>query len=206
MHEPDITFDGEGVGRLLRQSLQQALRVGWLIVLLAGAGMVATCRAESGADALEYRVKTAFVCKFAGYVEWPGQVFERPDSPIVIGVVASDAVVDELTRTAAGLSTDGRALHVRRFRRGETVAGAHLVYIARTEESVLAETIAALKGQPVLVVTESSRAIEAGSMVNFVVVDDKVRFDIAPQVADLSHLRISARLLGVARILIGKVS
>ena len=146
------------------------------------------------------------MCKFASYVEWPAQAFARPDSPIVIGVVANDAVVDELTRTAAGLSTDGRALLVRRFHRGEPVVGAHLVYIARSEDSVRAETIAALKGQPVLVVTESSRAIEAGSMVNFVVAEDKVRFDIAPQVADLSHLRISARLLGVARTLIGKAS
>ena len=61
-----------------------------------------------------------------------------------------------------------------------------------------------LKGQPVLVVTESSRALALGSMINFVVVDDKVRFDIAPQAAEASRLRISARLLGVARTLIGR--
>lgn len=189
----------------VRPWLRRSLRV-WLIAVLGGLVLAATCRAQSGADALEYRIKTAFVCKFAGYVEWPAQAFARPDSPIVIGVVASDAVVDELTRTAAGLSTGGRALVVRRFHRGEPVAGAHLVYVGRSEEGALAETIAALKGQPVLVVTESSRAIDAGSMINFVVVDDKVRFDIAPQVAELSHLRISARLLGVARTLIGKAS
>jgi hypothetical protein len=55
-------------------------------------------------------------------------------------------------------------------------------------------------------VTESSRAAASGSMINFVVVDNKVRFDIAPQAAELSRLRISARLLGVARALIGKAS
>jgi hypothetical protein len=205
MHAPDITLVDARVGSF-RRRLQYLFRVGWLIVLLGGVGVAGTCRAESSADALEYRIKTAFVCKFASYVEWPAQAFERPDSPIVIGVIASDAVADELTRTATGLSAGGRALLVRRFRRGEPVAGAHLVYIARSEESVLAETIAALKGQPVLVVTESRGAIEAGSMVNFVVVEDKVRFDIAPQVADLSHLRISARLLSVARMLVGRAS
>jgi len=174
--------------------------------MLLGTGFAAACRAQTTTDAPEYRIKAAFVCKFAGYVEWPAQVFARPDSPIVIGVMAADAVVDELARTATGLSADGRPLVVRRLQRGEPVASAHLVYIANTEESRLPETLAALKGLPVLVVTESSRALALGSMINFVVVDDKVRFDIAPQAAEAGHLRISARLLGVARSLIGKAS
>jgi hypothetical protein len=176
----------------------------WLLLLLLGAGLAGVCRAQSGAEALEYRVKAAFVCKFAGYVEWPAQLFARPDSPIVIGAVASDAVVDELVRTAAGLSAEGRPLLVRKLERGDALASAHLVYIAASHESRLAETLAAAKGQPVLLVTESSRAPALGSMINFVVVDDKVRFDIAPQVAEQSQLKISARLLGVARAVIGK--
>lgn len=177
-----------------------------LLLMLFGSCLVATCKAQPGTDATEYRIKAAFVCKFAGYVEWPTQVFARPDSPIVIAVMASDAVVDELVRTAAGLSADGRPLVVRRWQRGEPAASAHLVYIASSEEGRLPETLAALKGQPVLIVTESSRALALGSMINFAVVDDKVRFDIAPQAAEASHLRISARLLGVARSLIGKAS
>jgi hypothetical protein len=107
-------------------------------------------------------------------------------------------------RTAAGLSADGRPLVVRKLRRGEALSGVHLVYVARSEEARLAETLAAAKGQPVLLVTESSQATALGSMINFVVVNDKVRFDIAPQAAELSGLRISARLLGVARALVGR--
>ena len=181
------------------------IRIG-LLAMLLGASLATTCNAQSAVEALEYRIKAAFVCKFAGYVEWPAQVFARPDSPIVIGVVASDAIVDELARTAAGLSADGRPLVVRRLQRGEPPASAHVVYIAGSEEGRLAETLATLKNQPVLVVTESSHALALGSMINFVVVDDKVRFDIAPQAAESSRLRISARLLGVARSLIGKAS
>jgi hypothetical protein len=182
----------------------RASRAGWLLMLLLGGSLAGPCRAQSGAEALEYRVKAAFVCKFASYVEWPAQLFARPDSPIVIGVVGTDAVADELARTAAGLSAEGRPLVVRRLERGDAVASAHVVYIAGSHEARLAETLAAAKGQPVLLVTESSRAPAMGSMINFVVVDDKVRFDIAPQAAEQSHLRISARLLSVARAVIGK--
>ena len=175
-----------------------------LLAMLLGTSLTATFSAQSAADVLEYRIKAAFVCKFASYVEWPAQVFARNDSPIVIGVIAPDPVVDELARTAAGLSADGRPLVVRNLQRGDGLTSAHLVYIASAEESRLADTLAALKGRPVLVVTESSHALGLGSMINFVVVDDKVRFDIAPQAAEASRLRISARLLGVARTLIGR--
>ena len=196
---------GGSWGRWARRLLPRTARAG-LLAMLLGAGLVATCKAQSAAEALEYRIKAAFVCKFASYVEWPAQVFTRPDSPIVIGVIGPDAVVDELARTAAGLSADGRSLVVRKLRPADPPASAHVVYIAHSEESRLAETLAAVKNQPVLVVTESNHALALGSMINFIVVDDKVRFDIAPQAAESSRLRISARLLGVARILFGKAS
>ena len=57
-----------------------------------------------------------------------------------------------------------------------------------------------------LTVTESPWAVPPESMINFVLVDDKVRFDIAPRVAESNKLKISARLLGVARSLVGQAS
>jgi hypothetical protein len=176
-----------------------------LLFALFGAGFAGRCEAQS-AETLEYRVKAAFLCKFAGYVDWPPEVFARPDSPIVIGVIASAAVVDELTRTAAGLSAGARPLIVRHLQRGEPIEGSQVLYIAGLQEDRIAEAIAATKAQPVLVVTESSRAVPPGSVINFVVVDSKVRFDVAPAAAEARGLRISARLLSVARSLIGKSS
>ena len=48
-------------------------------------------------------------------------------------------------------------------------------------------------------VTESDEALAHGSMINFVAVDNRVRFDVALPQAQRRHLRISSRLLGVAR-------
>jgi len=181
-------------------------RMGSLAMLTLSVILSIASNAQPAADALEYRIKAAFVCKFAGYVEWPPQAFADRDSPIVIGILGSDAIVDEIARTAAGLAVDGRGLSVRRFLRGEPLGGAHLVYIMGSDDGRVSEAVAALKGLPVLIVTESIRGLASGSMINFVVVDDKVRFDIAPQAAEASHLKISARLLGVARLLVGKAS
>ena len=146
----------------------------------------------------EYQVKAAFVVKFIGYVEWPAQVMAAPDQPFRIGVAGQDALVDELRRTAAGITAAGRPIEVRRLARGDEAAGVQLLFVARASSGQLAPLLAAVRERPVLTVTETDPA-EAGGMINFVVVDDKVRFDVALPAAEQSGLRISARLLAVAR-------
>ena len=176
------------------------------VLLLFSALQSIPSRAQSAADASEYRIKAAFVCKFASYVEWPSRTFAGAEDPIVIGVIATDAIVQELARTAGSLSAEGRPLVVRKLSRADPVDGAHLVYITQSGNGHLPEILAALKGRPVLAVTESSGGTAPGSMINFVVVDDKVRFDVSPQAAEASQLKISARLLGVARAVVSKGS
>jgi len=70
---------------------------------------------------------------------------------------------------------------------------------ARADAPRLAETLAAAKGQALLTVTDTDNAISHGSMINFVAEDQRVRFDIALASAERGQLKISSRLLAVAR-------
>jgi hypothetical protein len=58
----------------------------------------------------------------------------------------------------------------------------------------------------VLTVTDSERGLSAGCMISFVIENNKVRFDIAPEPAESNRLKISARLLSVARKVAGRTS
>jgi hypothetical protein len=58
----------------------------------------------------------------------------------------------------------------------------------------------------VLTVTESDPTSTPSSVINFIVIDDKVRFDITLEPADQGNLKISSRLLAVARKVIGRPS
>ncbi|WP_140635574.1 YfiR family protein [Methylibium rhizosphaerae] len=159
---------------------------------------------QADSPQMEYQVKAAFVCKFASYVEWPPQAFEKPDSPVTIAVAGSDAVYAELVRTATGQqAAEGRAFVVRRLAPGASLNGIHIVYVARSHASRLAEVLNGTKGQPTLTVTESEQE-PAGAVINFVIVNDKVRFDISLPTAESSNLKISARLLAVARRVVQK--
>lgn len=170
-------------------------RLLWMLLLLVA--LAATARAQSS---VEYQVKAAFVVKFGAYVEWPPQAFERPDSPLVIGVIGPEAVAEEFERAAAGQTADGHAVQVRHLARGEAPTGVHIVFVARSHNGQLGDTLAPLRGRTLLTVTETEPTVTGVTgMINFVIVDNKVRFDVALAPAEAVQLRISARLLSVAR-------
>jgi hypothetical protein len=59
--------------------------------------------------------------------------------------------------------------------------------------------VRAVQGMPVLVVAEDERGLAGGNAINLVVVDGKVRFDVALDAAERAGVRLSSRLLAVAR-------
>lgn len=167
-----------------------------LLLLLACVALPVIALANRTAEA---QIKAAFLYKFGGFVEWPVQAFERPDSPFTIGVLGADAVATELERVVPGRTVQGRPIAVRKVKRGESLAGLHLLFVGVAESARIGEMVVGLKGRPLLLVTESEDALAQGSMINFVAVENKVRFDVALPPAERGHLKISARLLAVAR-------
>lgn len=174
--------------------------------MAVAAGLASPRPAQADAQVDEYRVKAAFLYKFGSYIEWPSGSFAHADSPVTIGVMGADTLAEELTQIVAGRNVNGRPVRVRKLRPGEPIAGLHVLFVGRGEGGRLAEILGAARGQALLTVTESEEGLGLGSMINFVVVEDKVRFDIAPPSSESSNLKISTRLLGVARKVVAKSS
>lgn len=159
--------------------------------------------AEDDEGIADYQVKAAFVCKFGNYVEWPTQALGAAGEPFRIGVLASSAVAEEFQRTAAATVVAGHPVEVKRLARGEAPDGVHVLFVSHAMAANAGDALAAVQGRPVLTVTELDPGGATG-MINFVLVDDKVRFDILLPPAAQSGLRISVRLLGVARRVEGR--
>jgi hypothetical protein len=156
-----------------------------------------TAFAQPEVNAAEYQIKAAYLFKFLNYVDWPEQAVA--DTPLQIGVIGARAMADELTGIVAKRTVNGRPVQVRRLRPGEATGELNLLFVARSETARLAGIVAATKDQGTLVVTESTEAPALGSAINFVVEDDRVRFDVAPRAFERANLKVSARLLTVAR-------
>jgi hypothetical protein len=153
--------------------------------------------AQDDAAVLERRVKGALLHRFLAYVEWPESAFARPDAPIVLGILGNETLAAELQAFEAGRTVEKRPVTVRRVRPSDSLRDVHLLFIDRSEAQHLDRL--ARGTTPTLVVTEWPGALEQGSIVNFTTVNDQVRFEISLDSARPRGLRLSSRLLSVAR-------
>lgn len=172
---------------ILRLSLVSAL-----LGSAAGAGYAQGRNSEA-------QIKAAYLYQFGGFIEWPPRAFGGDSSPFVIGLIGADDIAAELESVVATRTVQGRKVSVRRLRRGEPLNGLHVLFVGGEAAGELAPVVAAAKDTPLLVVTDSEDALARGSTINFVAVDNRVRFDVALPSAQRSQLRISSRLLSVAR-------
>ena len=177
-------------------------------LILAGRGLalrlsavfLLACGQAHAQAAPEATVKAAFLYKFCGYVEWPANSFSAPDAPMIIAVSGADDVAAELERLVPGRAVNGHPVQVRRYREG-ALPPSHVVYVGRGDAKARA-TVRAAQQQGALAVTEGG--LELGGAINLVPVEDRIGFEVSLESAEKSGLRISARLLPIARRVVPK--
>ena len=145
----------------------------------------------------ERSVMAAYIYRLITYVEWPVSAFPSPEAPIVIGVVNADDIAAELEQVVQGRTAQGRRLQVRRVAPGEASIGVHVLFIGEGAPRVL-QAAKTLAERSVLTITGVERGMDYGSVINFVNIDGRVRFEVNVVAAEKSGLRLSSRLLTVA--------
>jgi hypothetical protein len=153
----------------------------------------------------EYQVKAAFLYNFTKFVEWPDSAFAGSDSPFVIGIVGRDPFGSILDRTVEGKTVVGRNFVVRRYRTAADMQPCHLLFISESENGRLAKVLQRV-GRHTLTVGDVDKFLQRGGAVNFVIESNKVRFEINLDAADRAGLRISSKLLALARVVKSKSS
>lgn len=159
-------------------------------------GIAKAARAQGTAG--EYQVKAAFLFHFAQLVEWPPGALSSFDQSIILCIFKDEPRQMELRSTLEGKAIGTRILHVRIMNRAEEIQGCNMLFISNDDAWRQTSILKSLRSLPVLTVGESENFLLEGGMIRFHLEGDKVRFDINVRDADLSHLKISSRLLFLA--------
>lgn len=170
-----------------------------LVAALLSLAMAASADADGARAPVagEWQIKSAFLYNFTKFVEWPAASFAGPTQPIVIGVLGEKPLVQELETIVAGRTVNGRAILVRTVRTAEEARTTQLLFVSVAEESRFAAIRAELADSPVLTVGESPSFSVTGA-IGFVKEGKKLRFEINMDIAEQSHLKISAQLQKLA--------
>jgi len=155
------------------------------------------------ASSLEYRVKAAFLYNFAKFIEWPPQTFPDAQTPYRICLLGQDPFGNDLDAAVAGNLVEGRKLEVRRLAELKGVSGCHILFVAASEREKLRAILAAVGDAPTLTVGEDEDFTRLGGGLRFFLSDNKIRFEVNLAATDRAHLKVSAKLLSLARV-IGK--
>jgi len=168
--------------------------------LLLAFGACASALAPASAYAqspVEYGVKATFLYKFAPFVEWPPGTFASPADPLVLCVAGTDGVTELVDEAVKGQAIGGHPIDVLHLSTGVRDARCHILYVAQHGPAAVA-LLDSVRGTPVLTVTDAARDARTRGIVNFVVPENRVRFEIDVGAAAENHLVVSSKLLSLA--------
>jgi hypothetical protein len=143
------------------------------------------------AEPLEYAVKAAYLTKFGIYVEWPGLA---PNAPLNLCIAGVDPFGKALASAAESGQPGSRFIVVRRLPTITAESNCQIAFFSNND-STAPQIIDSLRGSPVLTVSDSGGK---GAIINFVLKDNRVRFEIDDGAAAQNNLALSSKLLGLA--------
>jgi hypothetical protein len=172
----------------------------WAVVIALGTGALAVPPAAVAgvASVEEHPLKAAFTYNFLKFTSWPAGRFADAEAPVIIGVLGRSPMLATIETLVANRQINGRAILVRRVGNAEEARAAHLLFCPAAEDRRSGELLAVLAGEGVLTVGESDEFARRGGMINFVLEQDKVRFEINVSRVEQGGLKLSAQLQKLA--------
>ena len=168
-------------------------------VALAATLMMSPAIASVSADdaTLDVAVKAAFIYNFAKFTEWP---VLPSGAPLIVCVAGDDGIATAVVGIVRGRNINGHGLEVRRSENATEWHNCHLLFIGDAVHTRSAGRLNEIRTLPVLTVSDGKGFAQEGGIVELYVENGRMRFAINTDAAARSGLRLSSRLLGLARI------
>jgi hypothetical protein len=161
-------------------------------------GVLASCLFASPAESRsEYQIKAAYLINVARFVEWLA-----PESKPAFHfcLVGRDPFGEILGDLVAGKTINNRPLQIRRIAGMAELESCDVVFLPASEMYRFNSLAASLAGRSVLTVGEAKGFAARGGVVNLVTEQEHVRMEINPEAAARAHLKVSSRLLQLAKV------
>lgn len=170
-----------------------------LLVILLFLTLGTRLAASEQSVPVEYQVKAAFVNNFIKFIDWPEAVFPDNKTPLIINVVGETPLLEAL-KTLEDTKVKGHPLSIRSAKGLQDLDVSHIAFVSFSEKHRVNEILYSLGGRNILTVGETEGFCEAGGIINFTRVNDKIHFEINIEAAQKAGLTISSKLLRLATI------
>lgn len=186
-----------------------------ILVLVFSIAVTSSMAQADTAQSREYQIKAAFLYNFIKFVDWPEEKTADSNEPITIGIIGKDPFGDAF-EPIKNKPVKGKKVIVRRFKsleelkksgegnksdkhpQIEAIRKCHLLFICRSDKNNLEEIIDLVKDYSILTVADTQGFLEANGIINFVMEEKKVSFEVNVTAAKRAKLKIRSQLLRLA--------
>jgi hypothetical protein len=150
----------------------------------------------------EAEIRAAFVFNFAKFTEWPADVFADGDSPLTVGFLGADDARTAFALLSAGKMINGRKIVVLEL---DSVPNTHqyqILFFRKFKGDTGLGALGVPKDARTLTIGESENFLARGGMIRLFVDDNRMRFDVNVGASTRSQLRLSSKLLALARTVV----
>ncbi|HON19610.1 MAG TPA: YfiR family protein [Salinivirgaceae bacterium] len=137
------------------------------------------------------KVQAMFVYNFTKYIEWPAST---KSGNFVIAILGNSPIYEELIKIAESKNVGNQTIVVRKINSTSEISDQHIVFISENKSSEIERVTNKIGSNPILLITESSGMIGKGAGINFIIVDNKQRFEMKKENITSKGLKISSEL------------
>lgn len=148
----------------------------------------------------EYAIKLGFLYNFTKFIEWPPASFRYPGAPLVICIIGHDPFRQDLVAELRTRKVGGHPVEVRTLTSNGKLSPCHVVFVPVTEKNQDDKILRGLPGSGILTIGETEGFAVLGGVINLMIEDNKVHFEINRTAADRAGLKIGSKLLSIAKI------
>jgi len=153
----------------------------------------------------EYRAKANYLANFPSFVEWPTEALPSGNAPFLVCVFGEFSFGTSLAEMTRGTTVHDRRLEIRWVRKAQELAVCQTLFVSRSEQKRYSQALDAVRGKVVLTVGETPEFLDAGGILSFSGKQGTIQFDVNLAAANKAHLKISSRLLALARRVINQI-
>lgn len=142
--------------------------------------------------------KASRLARFAPFVQWPETAFESPTAAFSLCILGADPLGTAVDEAVRGQKVGQHPIEVKRLAKTDKVAGCHLLYLGALKGAAAADALAAVKGAPVLTVTDAETPDDPRGVITFHTRGRELLFAVDQAAARRNGLVVSSKLLSLA--------
>lgn len=174
----------------------------FLVLILGWCSVEGLAQASATA---EYRTKAALIANFLGFVDWPDDALGAANSPFLVCATGDFPFGTALAESTRGETVHGRRVDVLWIRQESELRTCQVLFVSRSEAKRYRRILGDLRGASVLTIGETPDFLEAGGAVTLLLEQESLQFEVNLPAAANARLKISARVLNLARRVIGRM-